>query len=41
MKSIYVCPRCSEVHDANKIDAGNDYAARGDCPHCRTNKEGE
>jgi hypothetical protein len=37
-RSIYVCERCDEVHDADTLDSGEHYTARGDCPSCRIEK---
>ena len=36
MNAIWVCPRCDEVYDRDKIDG--EYVERGDCPSCRIEK---
>ncbi len=35
--SVWVCPRCDEVYDANDVD--EDWAAQG-CPVCIADTQG-
>lgn len=32
--TMYVCPRCDEVHDLKKTTISSEHIARGDCPSC-------